>query len=249
MGDNRGVSLYRDEGVVLRAQKLGEADRIVTLLTREHGRVRAVGKGVRKTTSRLGARVEPFMLVDVQLYEGRSLDIVTQAETIGPYGTAIASDYARYTAGTAMLETAERLTAEEKEPATQQFLLLVGGLRTLTDGSHPPGLVLDAFLLRSLAVAGYAASFDDCARCTRPGPHPFFNVPAGGAVCGSCRPGGSVSPATETLELLAALLSGDWGLADASDLRHRREGSGLVAAYLQWHLERGLRSLPMVERT
>jgi DNA repair protein RecO (recombination protein O) len=58
-----------------------------------------------------------------------------------------------------------------------------------------------------------------------------------------------VSPATETLELLAALLSGDWALADASDQRHRREGSGLVAAYLQWHLERGLRSLPMVERT
>ena len=119
----------------------------------------------------------------------------------------------------------------------------------LTDGSHAPGLVLDAFLLRSLAVAGYAASFEDCARCTRPGPHPFFNVPAGGAVCGLCRPGGSVSPATETLELLAALLSGDWALADASDQRHRREGSGLVAAYLQWHLERGLRSLPMVERT
>ena len=90
---NVEVSLYRDEGVVLRAQKLGEADRIVTLLTREHGRVRAVAKGVRKTTSRLGARVEPFMLVDVQLYEGRSLDIITQAETIGPYGTAIASDY------------------------------------------------------------------------------------------------------------------------------------------------------------
>ena len=58
-----------------------------------------------------------------------------------------------------------------------------------------------------------------------------------------------MSPATETLELLAALLTGDWGRADASDPRHRREASGLVAAYLQWHLERGLRSLPMVERT
>ena len=105
--------------------------------------------------------------------------MVQQAETIAPYGDRISDDYPRYTAGTAMLETAERLTAEEKEPATQQFLLLVGGLRTLADGSHAPGLVLDAFLLRSLAVAGYAASFEDCARCTRPGPHPFFNVPPG----------------------------------------------------------------------
>ncbi len=243
------MSLYRDEGVVLRTQKLGEADRIITLLTRANGRVRAVGKGVRRTRSKFGSRLEPFSHVDLQLYAGRSLDVVQQAETLAPYGDRLVGDYARYTAGTAMLETAERLTAEEKEPATQQFLLLVGGLRTLTDGSHSPGLVLDAFLLRSLAVAGYAASFGDCARCTRPGPHPFFNVPAGGAVCGSCRPGGSVSPATETLELLAALLSGDWEHADASDQRYRREGSGLVAAYLQWHLERGLRSLPMVERT
>jgi DNA repair protein RecO (recombination protein O) len=243
------VSLYRDEGVVLRTQKLGEADRIVTVLTRSHGRVRAVGKGVRRTRSKFGSRLEPFTHVDLQVYEGRSLDVVQQAETITSYGDQIAGDYGRYTSGTAMLETAERLTAEEKEPAVQQFLLLVGGLRTLADGSHAPGLVLDAFLLRSLAVGGYAASFEDCARCPRPGPHPFFNVAAGGTVCGSCRPSGSVSPARETLALLSALLTGDWPAADASDPRHRREGSGLVAAYLQWHLERGLRSLPMVERT
>jgi len=243
------MGLYRDEGVVLRTQKLGEADRIITLLTREHGRVRAVGKGVRRTRSKFGARLEPFTHVDLQVYEGRSLDVVQQAETITSYGDRIVDDYPRYTSGTAMLETAERLTAEENEPAVQQFLLLVGGLRTMAEGTHAPGLVLDAFLLRSLAVAGYAASFDDCARCARPGPHPFFNVAAGGSVCGSCRPGGSVSPARETLDLLAALLSGDWVAADAAQERHRREASGLVAAYLQWHLERGLRSLPMVERT
>ena len=243
------MGLYRDEGVVLRTQKLGEADRIITVLTREHGRIRAVGKGVRRTRSKFGARLEPFTHVDLQVYEGRSLDVVQQAETITSYGDRVVDDYARYTSGTAMLETAERLTAEENEPSVQQFLLLVGGLRTLAEAAHGPGLVLDAFLLRSLAVAGYAASFGDCARCTRPGPHPFFNVPAGGAVCGNCRPGGSVSPARETLDLLAALLSGDWVSADAAQLRHRQEGSGLVAAYLQWHLERGLRSMPMVERT
>jgi DNA repair protein RecO (recombination protein O) len=249
MADDGVVGLYRDEGVVLRTQKLGEADRIITLLTRSHGRVRAVGKGVRRTRSKFGSRLEPFTHVDLQLYEGRSLDVVQQAETLAPYGDRIVDDYPRYTAGSAMLETAERLTAEEKEPQTQQFLLLVGGLRTLADGSHAPGLVLDAFLLRSLAVAGYAPSFEDCARCTRPGPHPFFNVASGGSVCGACRPSGSVSPAHETLDLLAALLTGDWAVADASDARYRREGSGLVAAYLQWHLERGLRSLPLVERT
>lgn len=242
------MSLYRDEAVVLRTQKLGEADRIVTFLTREHGRVRAVAKGVRKTSSRLGARVEPFMLVDVQFYEGRSLDIVTQVETIGAYGRPIAGDYARYTSGTAMLETAERLTETEREPSLQLFLLLAGGLRALAEGTHDPGLVLDAFLLRALAVAGWAPSFIDCARCGADGPHRAFAIGAGGSVCAQCRPPGSAAPHPQTLELLAALLSGDWRTADASELRQRREGSGLVAAYLQWHLERQVRSLRLVER-
>ena len=242
------MPVYRDEAVVLRCQKLGEADRIVTLLTRGRGLVRAVAKGVRKTSSRLGARVEPFMLIDVQLYEGRSLDIVTQAETIGAYGTAIATDYGRYTAGTAMLETTERLTETEGEPAVQLYLLLAGGLRTLAEGRHEPGLVLDAFLLRALAVSGWAPSFVDCARCGSPGPHKAFAVAMGGVVCPQCRPAGAAAPHSETLELLSALLTGDWPRADASEPRRRKEASGLVAAYLQWHLERQVRSLRLVER-
>ena len=248
LGDNRRVSLYRDEGVVLRAQKLGEADRIVTFLTHRHGKVRAVAKGIRRTSSRFGARLEPFGHVDLQLYEGRSLDIVTQAETIGPYGVAIASDYARYTAGTAMLETAERLTETEREPSLQLFLLLAGALRALAEGTHEPGLLLDAFLLRALAVAGWAPSFVDCARCGAAGPHRAVAIAAGGAVCSSCRPPGAAAPHPQTLELLAALLSGDWEVADASEDRRRREAGGIVAAYLQWHLERQVRSLRMVQR-
>ena len=242
------MSLYRDEAVVLRTQKLGEADRIVTLLTRQHGRVRAVAKGVRKTMSRFGARLEPFMLIDVQLYAGRSLDTVTQVETIGAYGRAVMDDYARYTAGSAMLETAERLTETEREPAVQQFLLLAGGLRALSLGEHASGLVLDSYLLRSLAVAGWAPSFVDCARCGAAGPHRAFAVGAGGSVCSSCRPAGCAAPHPDTLVLLAALLSGDWAVADASEDSRRREASGLVAAYLQWHLERRVRSLRLVER-
>ena len=242
------MGLYRDEGVVLRTQKLGEADRIITLLTRSHGRVRAVAKGVRRTTSRFGARLEPFGHVDLLLATGRSLDIVTQVETVSAYGGGLGGDYARYTAGTAMLEAAERLSAEEGEPALQQFLLLVGGLRALATGAHDPGLVLDAYLLRALSVAGFAPSFDGCAHCGDRGPHRFFSVQAGGMVCARCRPGGAVAPAPATVALLAALLCGDWEGADASAARERREGSGIVAAFLQWHLERGLRSLPLVER-
>src|SRR3954469_9046107 len=158
-------SLYRDEGVILRTQKLGEADRIVTVLTRRHGKVRAVAKGVRRTKSKFGARLEPFSHVDLQLWTGRSLDIVSQAESIRAYGTAIAVDYPAYTAGTAVLETADRLTAEEKEPPLGLFLLVGGALRALAEHPRPAGLVLDAFLLRAMSVAGWEPALSDCARC------------------------------------------------------------------------------------
>ena len=282
MRDNGRVSLYRDDGIVLRTQKLGEADRIVTVLTRRNGRVRAVGKGVRRTKSRFGARLEPFTHVDLLLYTGRSLDVITQAETVRAYGEPLATDYPRYTSGTAMLETAERFTPMEKEPIIRQFLLLVGGLRALGERVHDPRLVLDAYLLRTLAVAGYAPALDECAVCgsADPGGRPpeaprdsptrrghasgapplaseampgesagsrSFSVPAGGLTCRSCRPPGAASPAVATMALMRALLRGDWARADASQARHQVECSGLVAAYVQWHLEHSIRSLRHVE--
>ena len=248
------MPLYQDDAIVLRTQKLGEADRIITFLTREHGKVRGVGKGVRRTSSKFGARLEPFMAVDVQLHTGRSprpgmgLDTVTQVETIGAYARRICEDYALYTAGTVMLEAADRLVAQEHEPAVQQYWLLAGGLRALSERHHDANLVLDSYLLRALAVAGWAPSFEDCARCGEPGPHHSFNVAQGGAVCPRCRPPGSTAPAPETFALLSSLLAGDWATADASDARHRKEASGLVAAYGQYYQERTLRSLKMVER-
>ena len=193
---------YRDEAVVLRTQKLGEADRIITLLTRHHGRVRCVARGVRKTTSRIGARLEPFSHVDVQLYEGKSLDSVSQVETIMAHGADLSRDYASWTSGTAMLETAERLTPIEREPAVQQYVLLVAGLRSLSAAEHDPGLILDSFLLRSLSIAGWSPSFDDCARCGAIGPHRAFSIASGGMVCTQCRPPGSAAPSAVTVALM-----------------------------------------------
>lgn len=242
------VPLYRAEAVVLRTHKLGEADRIITLLTRSQGLVRAVAKGVRRTSSRWGSRLEPFTHVDLQLAEGRNLDVITQAETLTPFSASLGADYDRYTAGTAMLETAERLIMEERQPSVQQFLLLVGGLRALILPERMPNQVLDSYFLRSLSVAGYAPSFDTCARCDAPGPHRWFNPAAGGILCSACRLPGSANPATETVNVLGGLLAGDWPLIEVSEPRHLKEASGLVAAYLHWHLERGLRSLAYVQR-
>lgn len=243
------MSLYRDEAVVLRTQKLGEADRIVTMLTREHGRIRSVAKGVRRTKSKFGARLEPGSHIDVQLYVGKTFDTVTQVEAIMNYGEAVSNDYQRWTIASAILETAERFTSQEHEPALQEFHLVVGGLKALAENRYDPSMILDAFLLRSLAIGGYAPSMTICSRCEKDGPHRYFSLVGGGSVCADCRPSACATPAPETLVLMAALLNGNWEIAEASERKHRREASGLIAAYLQWHLERGLRSLPLVERT
>ncbi|MGW8483619.1 DNA repair protein RecO [Microbacterium sp. NPDC055903] len=236
---------YRDEAVILRTHKLGEADRIVTMLSRRHGKIRAVAKGVRRTSSKFGARLEPFMVADVQLYQGRSLDIVQQAESLGSYGTDIAVHYDRFTSASAMVETADRLS--DAEATADQYLLLVGGLRALSRGEHAPRSILDSYLLRVMALSGWAPSLSDCARCGRPGPHSGFVAQLGGAVCADDAPAGSPRIAASALALLRALLAGEWEIIDAAPPADAAAASGVIAAYAQWHLERGIRSLAHLE--
>ncbi|MCV7423959.1 DNA repair protein RecO [Mycobacterium yunnanensis] len=242
------MRLYRDRAVVLRQHKLGEADRIVTLLTLEHGLVRAVAKGVRRTRSKFGARLEPFAHIHVQLYPGRNLDVVTQVQAIDAFAGDIVSEYGRYTSGCAVLETAERLAGEERAPSPALHRLTVAALRAVADGTRPRELVLDAYLLRAMGIAGWAPALTECARCAAPGPHRAFHVAAGGSVCMHCRPSGSITPPQGVLDLMSALHDGDWAAAEASTASYRSQASGLVAAHLQWHLERQLRTLPLVER-
>ena len=236
---------YRDEVVVLRTHKLGEADRIVTCLSKSHGQIRAVAKGVRRTASKFGARLEPFMVADVQFYEGRNLDTVTQAETLSSYGASIVDDYTVYTAATAMVETAERLTGEMATP--QQYLLLLGALRSLANREHQATHILDSYLLRALSIAGWAPNFETCARCGKPGAHQAFVIQVGGVVCPECKPMGAALINEETSKLLGALLAGEWAIADVASESATASASGIVAAYAQWHIERGLKSLQHVE--
>lgn len=240
---------FRDDALVLRTHKLGEADHIVSLLGRRSGRMRAVAKGVRRTSSKFGARLSPFGHIDLQLIEGRNLHTVTQVVGIDLYGRRIAEDYGRYTAACAISETAERLTPEEHEPSLRIFQLTLGALRALSDGEYPAPLVLDAYLLRAMSVSGWAPALSACAICGTRGDHRAFSVPAGGSVCRNCRPAGSTHPAPETFGLLRALAGGDWKSAIATTQQVRNEASGLVSAHLQWHLERSVRSLSYVQRT
>lgn len=240
---------FRDDAVVLRTHKLGEADRIVSLLGRGCGRMRAVVKGVRRTSSKFGARLSPFGHVDLQLIEGRNLHTVTQAVGINLYGRHITSDYGKYTVACAISETAERLTPEEHEPSLRIFELTLGALRTLADGSHAAPLVLDAYLLRAMDASGWAPALTQCASCGADGDHRAFSVPSGGRVCRNCRPAGAAHPSPAAFALMNALADGDWGTADGSEQSARNEASGLISAHLQWHMERSIRSLSYVPRT
>ena len=145
---------------------------------------------------KFGARLEPFGHVDLQLAgdpkgnHGSSLHTVSQVEGIELYGKRFLGDYPRYTAASAIAETAERLTPVEREPSLRLFQLTLGALKALARGEHATTLVLDAYLLRGMSLAGWAPALIACAVCGTPGRHRAFSVPAGGAVCPDCRPPG-----------------------------------------------------------
>ena len=156
------MPLYRDEGVVLRTIKLGEADRIVTILTRNHGKIRAVAKGVRRVKSRFGGRLEPFMRDDLLIAEGRSLDVVSQAASISTYAAGIVGDFEAYAAACEIVETADRLISTENEPSPAQYLLLAGALNALSRHAHPCSAIGDSYVLRALSHAGWTPRLDAC---------------------------------------------------------------------------------------
>lgn len=236
---------YRDEVIVLRTHKLGEADRIVTVLGKTHGKIRAVAKGVRKTGSRIGSRLEPFNVADVQFYEGKNLDTVQQVETVAMLGSDLAADYDLYTTGTAMLETADRLTDHDHSSA--QYQLLLGGLKALATKAHAAELILDSYILRALSIAGWTPELSMCVLTGEEGAHTHFLITAGGVVSDAAAPPGTPRLRPESIALLNALLAGEWGVADASDATARREARGIVAAYLQFHLERSIKSLSHID--
>lgn len=244
---------YRDDGLVLRTHKLGEADRIITLLTRRHGKIRAVARGVRRTSSKFGGRLEPAGHVDLQLVEGRNLDTIAQAESLHSYGERLAGDYGRWTAAQVMLETADRLVVEEKNSSLSQFLLLQGALRTLgsgtPDGPRPPSMILSSYLMRALSLAGLAPALEECASCGGRGPHAWFSPVSGGLVCDRCRRSGAARPRPATLSLLVALRDGNWEATRAVDPAVVAETDGLVSAFTEWHLDHRLRSLRHVDRS
>ena len=236
------VSLYRDQGVVLRTIRLGEADRIVTFVTQGHGKVRAVAKGVRKTKSRFGARLEPLSHVTLLLYEGRELDVVTQAETLDHF-RIVREDLHRVSRATSMLEAVDQV-AQEREPSPRLYQMLVGGLRTLA--AHDADLVVPAFFWKLLSLEGAHPVLDHCAACGAEEALEAFDIAEGGALCRQCRRGVPVSE--EALAIIRRILGGDLaGALGEPSGPASREVEQLATRSLEHHLERRLRSLGILD--
>ncbi|HLY81486.1 MAG TPA: DNA repair protein RecO [Acidimicrobiales bacterium] len=239
------MSLYRDQGVVLRTWKLGEADRIVVLITPGHGKVRAVAKGVRKTKSRFGGRLEPLTNVSLLLYEGRELDVITQAETIEHF-RPIREDLDRMTDAMALLEVVDHV-AQEREASPRLYQMLVGALGALAARRSP--LLVPAFFWKLLSLEGAHPLLGECAGCQTPAAVTdlvAFDLAQGGALCRSCRQGLPMSPAA--LALIRRILEGGLaGVLVEPGGPAVAEVAALATRSMEQHLERRLRSMHLLE--
>ncbi len=237
--------LYHDVGVVLRTYKLRESDKIVVFHTKDNGKVRAVAKGVRKTRSKFGARLEPMSHVKLLLYRGRELDIVSQAESIEPLAPMLAS-LDRASQGLAALEAVDQL-ALEREPNAALYNSLVGVLRTIAE--RPSPLNVPAFYWKLLAREGFRPELEQCVRCDGVEPDVAlvaFDLAEGGVLCRQCRSGQAIS--APALGLLRDILGGRLRHAldqDESPVTH--EVSALATKALEFQLERRLRAVAMFE--
>lgn len=237
------MSLYRDSAVVLRNYKLGESDRIIVMMTSEHGKVRAVAKGIRKTKSRFGARLEPLSHIDVQLYKGRNLDIVTQVELINS-SYLLHRDLDRLLQGISMLEAVDQI-AIDRVPAPYLYRMLVGAINELSKHASP--IVLAAFYWKLLAAEGVTPEIERCVGCQSDGDLVAFDLLEGGAQCRSCRTGVSITP--QALELLRQILGGQLNEALAKgETAATAEVTHLATQSMEHHIERRLKSISMFDQ-
>ncbi len=238
------MNLYREEAVVLRTYRLGEADRIIVLLTQGRGKVRAVAKGVRKTSSRFGSRLEPTSHVSLQLYEGRSLDTVTQVEAIETFA-AVRGDLDRLSRASTLLEACDQV-AQEGEPNPRLLQMLVGALRALE--ARDSAVLVPAFFLKLLAAEGTEPMLDACAVCGTTDGLTAFDHGQGGTLCNAHRAGG-VRVSEAALELCRRILGGGLGVALAEPASATTaEVDALVTRALEVNLERRLRSAHLLDR-
>lgn len=235
------MTLFRDRGMVLRTVRLGEADRIVTMMTERHGKVRAVAKGVRRTRSKFGSRLEPLSHVALLGWQGRSeLDIVNQVEVIDA-NRAVREDLDRVTVALSMLEVVDQV-GQERHPNPRLYEMVVGAVSALGLRNSP--MIAPAFFLKVLALEGTAPHLSSCVSCGEEADERLvaFDPVEGGLLCRQCRRGRSLS--APALSLLRRTLGGGLaGVLGESRSAATDEVSVLATEAMEAHLDRRLRSV------
>ncbi len=180
---------YKTEGIVLKSIKLGEADKIITIYSSERGKISAVAKGIRRTKSKFGARLEPFSHVNLLLYDGRNLDIVTQVELVSSF-REIREDFDKVVYGSAMLDLLEKISPiEEKDKEVFSFVL--SSLQVLSSASKNIPLLLAVFDLKLMSIAGFRPNLSGCVICSGAAvsslkKEVIFSCELGGLLCDKC---------------------------------------------------------------
>lgn len=238
------MAVRNDQGIVLRSYPFGDSHRVVVLLSPNHGKLRTVAKGVRKTKSRFGGRLEPFTHVDLVLYEGRNLDTITSVSTIEAF-PEIRADLDRVVAAGMMVEAVDAV-AQEDESSVRLFLLLQRGLRALQAGVVGPDLVT-SYLLKLAGAVGVAPSLDRCASCGRPEDLERFSFSGGGVICSRCRSEQGVRLRPGLTGYLAALERADFLELPSTDAALSTDAMGVARRFVEYHLERSLSSLAVLE--
>ncbi len=240
---------YHLRAVVLRKHKLGEADLILTLLAEDGRQVRAVAKGVRKTKSRFGARVEPLSVVSALMHTGRSLDVVVEAEPLSPHAR-LRGDFDRYAAASVVADVLQKVTSEgDEQPVLFELTVKTLDVLETVPPTALPAL-LTAFLVKVSGMIGLMPSLRRCAVCAcEASAGMVFSPEAGGVVCPACGGlEGGVAVGCEAREALEALLRArldeveDLGL----DPRAVEQAGSLMRSFVRHHVHARLRSLEVL---
>jgi DNA repair protein RecO (recombination protein O) len=237
---------FRVEAVVLRHADWGEADRLLTLYTRERGKVRAIAKGARKIRSRKAGHLEPFTRVTLQLARGHDLLIVTQADTLDAY-LAIHENLDKTSHAAYAVELLDRFTYEEDTENYRIFNLLTEALARLEQEADP-WLALRYYEVRLLDTLGYRPHLFECAKCSRQimAEDQYFSASQGGVICPACGTGlpGVWSVSVDALKYLRHFQRSDYTAAQRARPvpEIRDEVENLVQKYVVYLLERELNS-------
>ena len=237
---------FRAEAVVLNHQDWGEADRLVTLYTRQYGKLRAVAKGARKTRSRKAGHLQPFTHVALQLARARGPYIITQAETVHAFG-ALRESLPLTGQAAYIVELLHRFSYDEEEANSAIFRLLVDSLTRLTRGDDP-WLVARYYEMRLLDYLGFRPQLQTCLHCGNPlePVAQFFSGSEGGIICPDCAiQHASLRPISmEALKYLRHFQRSSYEVASRAnpEPKIRAEVENLMQFYLTYLLERGLNS-------